>query len=160
MLLSYKASSAKWFSVCLWTKWLWIRILFFQISLIFTENEFQDKNLKSMLAGVFWKIGFLKYFAKFTGKHLCQSFFFNKVANLSLAEVFSGEFCEIPKNVFLTEQLWPTACRSTKNILFYSQFFFLEIAHKIKVIPSKSKISFTISFTRSWPRAQHWFKKQ
>ena len=155
MLLSYKASSAKWFSVCLWTKWLWIRILFFQISLIFTENEFQDKNLKSMLAGVFWKIGFLKYFAKFTGKHLCQSLFFNKVANLSLAEVFSGEFCEIHR-----KQLWATACRSKKNILFYSQLFFLEIGHKIKVIPSKRKISFTISFTRSLPRAQHWFKKQ
>ena len=160
MLLSCQASSAKWFSVRLETKWLWIRILFFQLLLIFTENEFQDKNLKSMLAGVFWKIGFLKYFAKFSGKHLCQSLLFNKVANLSLAQVFSGKFCEIPKNVFLTEQLWPTACRSTKNILFYSQLFFLEIGHTIKVIPSKRKISFTISFTRSWPRAQHWFKKQ
>ena len=160
MLLSCQASSAKWFSVRLWTKWLWIRILFFQISLIFTENEFQDKNLKSMLAGVFWKIGFLKNFVKCTGKHPCQSLFFNKVANLSLAEVFSGEFCEIPKSVFLTEQLWATACRSKKNILFYSQLFFLEIGHKIKVIPSKKKISFTISFTRSLARAQHWFKKQ
>ena len=123
MLLSCQASSAKWFSVRLWTKWLWIRIMFFQISLIFTENEFQDKNLKSMLAEVFWKIGFLKNFAKFTGQHLCQSLSFNKVANLSLAEVFSSEFCQIPKNVFLTDQLWATACRSTKNILFCSQLF-------------------------------------
>ena len=29
------------------------------------------------------KIGVLTNFAKFTGKHLCQSLFFNKVADLS-----------------------------------------------------------------------------
>ena len=72
----------------------------------------------------------LKNFAKFKGKHLCQSLFFNKVADLlkisqnsqentcarvffdkkeslsfflkkeSLAQVFSCEFCEIFKNTF------------------------------------------------------------
>ena len=30
------------------------------------------------------KKGVLKNFAKFTGKHLCQSLFFNKIANLGL----------------------------------------------------------------------------
>ena len=34
---------------------------------------------------MFFKIGVLKNFAKFTGKHLCQSLFFNKVAGLRLA---------------------------------------------------------------------------
>ena len=29
---------------------------------------------------VFFKKGFMKNFEKFTGKHLCQSFFLNKVA--------------------------------------------------------------------------------
>ena len=33
---------------------------------------------------VFCKNGVLRNFAKFTGKHLYQSFFFNKVAPLSL----------------------------------------------------------------------------
>ena len=33
---------------------------------------------------VFYKKGVLKIFAKFTGKHLCQSLFFNKVADLRL----------------------------------------------------------------------------
>ena len=33
---------------------------------------------------VFCKKGVLRNFAKFTGKHLCQSLFFNKVAGLSL----------------------------------------------------------------------------
>ena len=32
---------------------------------------------------VFCKKGVLRNFAKFTGKHLCQSFFFNKVAGLT-----------------------------------------------------------------------------
>ena len=44
--------------------------------------------------------GVLKNFAKFTGKHQCQSLFFNKVKGLDLqlikkeTLVFSCEFCE------------------------------------------------------------------
>ena len=37
---------------------------------------------------------------KFTGKHLCQSLFFNKVAGLTLSQVFSCGFCEISKDTF------------------------------------------------------------
>ena len=44
--------------------------------------------------------GFLRKFAKFTGKNLCQSLFFIKE---TLAQVFSCEFCELSK--FLTEHL-------------------------------------------------------
>ena len=66
------------------------------------------------------KKGVLRNFAKFTGKHLCQRLFFNKVACLrpeacnfikkeTLAQVFSCEFCNISKNTFFTEQLWTTA---------------------------------------------------
>ena len=66
-----------------------------------------------------------KVFLKFTGKHLCQSLFFNEVAGRpetllkkrlwhacnfikkeTLAEVFSCEFCEFFKNSFFTEHLW------------------------------------------------------
>ena len=50
--------------------------------------------------------GVLKNFAKFTGKNLCQSLFFNKVAGLSkketLGQVFFCEFCETAKNTFFT----------------------------------------------------------
>ena len=50
-----------------------------------------------------------KTFAKFTGKHLCQSLFFNKVAGGAcdvikkgtLAQVFSWEFYSIFKTPFL-----------------------------------------------------------
>ena len=49
-----------------------------------------------------------KNFSKFTGKHEYQSFFFNKVVGVrlffikrkALVQVFSCEFCEIPKNIF------------------------------------------------------------
>ena len=58
--------------------------------------------------------GVLRNFAKFTGKHLCQSF--NKVAEAcnfikkeTLAQVFSFEFCKISKNTFFTEHLWAVA---------------------------------------------------
>ena len=48
----------------------------------------------------------LRNFAKFTGKHLYQRFFFNKVASSikkeTLVQVFSCEFCEVFKNaIFL-----------------------------------------------------------
>ena len=53
------------------------------------------------------KKGVLRNFTKFTGKHLCQCLFFNKVAGLlqlfkkeTLAQVFSCQFCEISKNTF------------------------------------------------------------
>ena len=59
---------------------------------------------------VFCKKGVLRNFTKFTGKHLCQNLFFNKVAWLSPATSFKKrlwhrcfpvEFCEISKNIFL-----------------------------------------------------------
>ena len=66
--------------------------------------------------------GVLRNYAKITGKHLCQSIFFNKVAGRSstllkkeaLAQVFSCEFCEIFKNTCFTEHLWATASKNTK----------------------------------------------
>ena len=59
-------------------------------------------------------MGVLENIAKFTGKHLCQSLFFNKVVGLrdatllkkeTLAQVFSCEVCEIFKNTFFIEHL-------------------------------------------------------
>ena len=57
---------------------------------------------------MFCRKGVLRNFVKFTGKHLCQSLFFNKVAGEgcnfikkeTLAQVFSCEFYEISKNTF------------------------------------------------------------
>ena len=59
--------------------------------------------------------GVLGNFTKFTGKHLCQSLFFNKVAE-TLAQVFSCEFCQISKNTFFTEHLRATASTYMRRI--------------------------------------------
>ena len=65
--------------------------------------------MQKQLPEVFCKKGVLRNFAKFTGKHLCQSLFFNKACNFikeeTLAQVLSCEFCEISKNIFFTENL-------------------------------------------------------
>ena len=61
---------------------------------------------------VFCKKGVLRNFTKVTGKQLCQSLFFNKVASFSperketLKQMFSCEFCEISKNTFFLVTLF------------------------------------------------------
>ena len=51
---------------------------------------------KTEAVEVFCKKGVLRNFAKLTGKHLCQRFFFTKKE--SLAQVFSCKFSEISKS--------------------------------------------------------------
>ena len=60
----------------------------------------------------------LRNFAKFTGKHLCQSLFFNKVADLWPTTLlkkrlshrcFTVNFVNFLRTTFLTEHLWTTA---------------------------------------------------
>ena len=53
---------------------------------------------KTEAVEVFCKKGVLRNFAKLTGKHLCQRFFFTKKE--SLAQVFSCKFSEISKSTF------------------------------------------------------------
>ena len=52
--------------------------------------------------------GVVRNFAKFTGKHLCQSLFFNKISFIkkgTLTQVCFCEFCEISKNTLFTDHL-------------------------------------------------------
>ena len=63
------------------------------------------------------KKGVLRNFAKFTGKDLCQSVFFNNVAGL-----FSCEFFEISKNASFTEHICTTAS---------DPFYFFTIYHHV-----------------------------
>ena len=78
--------------------------------------------------------GVLRNFAKFTGKHLCQSLFFNKVAALrlatllikeTLAQVFSCEFCEISNNTFFTEYSGRLLLKGINLNLMISKFVVL-----------------------------------
>ena len=73
---------------------------------------------------VFCKKDVLKNFVQFTGKHLYQSLFFNKVAGVASnfikketrSQVFSCEFCEIFKKTYFKEHL-QTATSVTFNTL-------------------------------------------
>ena len=66
-----------------------------------TSSALKYACFRSSRLGVLYKIDVVKKFAKFTGKHLRQIPFFNKVAGVRpvtllkkrLAQVFSCEFC-------------------------------------------------------------------
>ena len=105
------------------------------------------------------KKGVLRNFAKFTGKHLCQSLFFNEVAGGAcnfikkeiLAPVFSCEFCEIPKNTFFTEHVLVTAseycllhCQRINNLLSLKQISF---APMIQILSLGEKCVFVYSMS-------------
>ena len=85
-------------------------------------------HCRSGRRAVFCKKGVLRNLAKFTGRHLWQSLFFNKVAGLiekeTLAQVFSCEFCQISKNTF-SYRTPPMAASDTgifkNSFLFYGQ---------------------------------------
>ena len=68
-------------------------LIYFNIILFISFN-------RSSHPEVFCQKCVLKNFAKFTGKHLCQSLCFNKVAGLRRPVNFC-QFCEISKNTFL-----------------------------------------------------------
>ena len=70
-------------------------------------SKADTKDFPDRSSCVFCKKGVLRNFAKFTGKHLCPSLFFNKVAGRpeTLAQVFSCEFCEISKNTLFYRTL-------------------------------------------------------
>ena len=70
----------------------------------------RKSNYRSSCPEVFCKKGVIRNFAKFPGKHLCQSLFFltklqtdtcNFIKKDTLAQVFSCEFCKIYKTTFL-----------------------------------------------------------
>ena len=80
---------------------------------------------------MFCEKGFLRNFAEFTGKHLCQKLFFkacNVIKKESLVQVFSCEFCEISKNTFFYRtpavaaseiykaSLIPIGCRANSTV--------------------------------------------
>ena len=65
------------------------------------ETLAKHATCRSSRPEVFCKKVVLRNFTKFTGKYMCQSLFFNKVAVVyNMAQVFSYEFCEISENTF------------------------------------------------------------
>ena len=76
-------------------------------------------RIRSSRQEVFCKKGVLRNFVKLTGKHLCQSLFFNKVADLkyikkeTLEQLFFCEFCKILRTLFLQNTSGGCFCRTT-----------------------------------------------
>ena len=75
----------------------------------------------------------LNNFAKFTGKQLCQSLFFNKRLFLTffkretLAQLFSCEFCEIFQKTLFTEHLRRTTPIESHNFITqHTKYFSLQ----------------------------------
>ena len=94
---------------------------------------FPKSLCRSSRPDVFYEKGVLRIFAKFTGKQLRQSLFFNKVAGLfsinlqgcnfikkeALAQVyFPVNFANFLRTLFLTEHLWWLFCPSTDKVRF------------------------------------------
>ena len=108
---------------------------------------------------VFCKKGVLRNLTTFTGKHLCQSLFFDKVAGPcnflkkeTLAQVFSCEFCQISKNSFFTEHLWATASKICLFINYIQVYFF-------KRFSIEAQCSFYLE-TRHKCKSNYWFLSQ
>ena len=79
------------------------------------SDHFIICSYRSSRPEVFCKKGVLKILAKFTGKHLCQSLFFNKVAGLRPATLFKKRlwymcfpmnFSTFLRTPFFIEHLW------------------------------------------------------
>ena len=58
---------------------------------MFALNVLQYIKIRSSRPEVFCKKGVLRNFAKFTGKHLCQSLFINKVVGLRPATLIKKD---------------------------------------------------------------------
>ena len=63
------------------------------IKFSFGSDDFYDVDKRAATGSVLYEKKFLRNFAKFTGKHLCQSASFNKLqAPVIVARVFSCDF--------------------------------------------------------------------
>ena len=78
--------------------WIFFKIFRISINIFVTEKYLKESTEMMLLSlnrssrpDVFCKKGVLSNFAKFTGKHLCQNFFFNKVAGWSAKTPFITE---------------------------------------------------------------------
>ena len=78
----------------------------------FTESNFYSStiyynfvlSIEAATGGVLLRKGVLRNFAKFAGKHLCQSLYFNKVETLkieTLTQVFSSKFAKFLRTPLL-----------------------------------------------------------
>ena len=93
-----------------------------------TSGNEKVAHHRSSRPEVFRRKGVLRNFAKFTGKHLCQSLFFNKVAGLRPATLlkkrlwhrcFPVNFDKFLRTPFFIEHLWWLLLSPTTSFLLH-----------------------------------------
>ena len=98
---------------------------------------------------MFCKKGFLKNFTKFTGKHLCQSLFFNAVAGLDISKnTFSYRTTPVAASAwrptFITSDAWGDEYQkvliliaqvlSCRNLFFYVMYYLCQILFLLFIV--------------------------
>ena len=103
------------------------------------HQTFMIERYKAVVQKVFCKKGVLRNFAKFTGKHLCYSLFFNKVAGLRVATLLKKETLaqcfpvKFLRTTFYIEHLWWlllsvfTTIAAFSSLLFSQTFSIIDI---------------------------------
>ena len=142
------------FLFCLQRKPETLQILYFSKDL-----TLQAKCIKYLLifrssrSDVFCKKGVLRNFAKFVGKHLCRSLYFNKVADPTLLKqrlwhrYFSVTFAQILRKTFLTEHLrWLLLY----IIILVTLLLILKICLSVEVNFWKTPLKITVKNPRSF----------
>ena len=97
---------------------------------------------QNQLLEVFYKKGVLIIFAKFTGKHMCQCLFFNKVAGVSLQLYSKRDFdtnvflwiLRIFKNTYFKEHLRTTVSDRMNTSEFLLAFMWLIIFLSVIIV--------------------------
>ena len=97
---------------------------------------------------VFCKKGTLRNFTKFTGKHLCQRLFSNKVAGLA-------KFCEMSKNTFFTEHIRTTA---SYTLLFSQKRSTIDVRHNPKYVSNIFLMIFTAVLLECFKQTNQIFR--
>ena len=92
--------------------------------------------------------GVLRNFPKFTGKHLCQRLFSNKVAGLA-------KFCEMSKNTFFTEHIRTTA---TYTLLFSQKRSTIDVRHNPKYVSNIFLMIFTAVLLECFKQTDQIFR--
>ena len=108
---------------------------------------------------MFCKKGVLRNFAKFVGKHLCRSLYFNKVADPTLLKqrlwhrYFSVTFAQVLRKTFLTEHLrWLLLY----IIILVTLLLILEICLSVEINFWKTPLKITVKNLRSFQGTYLW----
>ena len=118
---------------------------------------------------MFCKKGDLKNFTKFTGKHLCQSLFFNKVAGLRPAtslrkklwhRCFTVNFVKLLRTTFLKEHLERMLLKTSEKRQFHHSCFFLILLKSVVFYVKKIKTYNFQHWTNEIKNKHTWFSRK